>query len=253
MKIELPSGEAACVVRQGLIHFTCKRTQRDSTRMNTLAAWLRFSRLLIAAIMPFFIFGCERDSDTSDAESYFEANPYTSEDRTDPDPTLLSVLPSASAIGVVGQEVVFTARGGSGSYSWSVTDRSVGVVHSLRTSQCTYECRRVGYNTIIVKDDEGHYAAAQITPPQTSLTISPSEASLVMGAGNMTVGFVVSGGSPPYTWSVASPTLGSITYSSASSDQASYTAFSGRYGGNMVTVRDSAGHTASAAITQNSE
>ena len=158
--------------------------------MNTLTAWWRFSRLLTAVAIAFVAFGCERDSDTSEAESYFASNPYTSEDRADPDPTLLTVMPNISALGVVGQEIVFTARGGSGSYSWSVTDRSVGVVHSLRTSQCTYECRRVGYNTVIVKDDAGHYAAAQITPPQTSLTISPSAASLQNNVA-VNIGFVV--------------------------------------------------------------
>ncbi len=217
--------------------------------MKLSAFWEWPAKMFLASCVLVFLSACERDSDTSEAESYFENNPYASETRTDPDPAQLTITPGIAAIAVVGQEVVFTARGGGGSYSWSVTDRSVGVVHSLRTPQCTYECRRVGYNTVIVKDSQGHYAAAQITPQEQDVEISPSSAA-VHNESAINIGFAVSGGSPPYTWSSASPELGRITYSSSSSYQASYTAFAGKYGENQVTVRDSAGHTASASITQ---
>jgi len=217
--------------------------------MKPFAVGVFSARITAIAALVLALAGCERDSDTSSAESYFENNPYSSETRTDPDPTQLSVTPSAAAIAIVGQEIVFTARGGGGSYSWSVTDRSVGVVHSLTTAQCTYECRRVGYNTVIVKDGQGHYAAAQITPQEQALSVTPSSVE-VQNDTAVHIGFAVSGGSPPYTWSSANPALGSVSYSSSSSYQASYTAFAGKYGENRVTVRDSAGRSASASITQ---
>ena len=206
-------------------------------------------RVAAVAVLPFALAGCERDSDSSDAEAYFDETPYASDTRDDPDPAQLSVTPSSAAIAVVGQEIVLTARGGSGSYTWSVTDRSVGVVHSLHTAQCTYECRRAGYNTVVVKDGQGHYAAAQITPLEEALAISPDSVT-VQNEGVVHIGFAVTGGSAPYTWSSANPALGSVSYSASSSFQASYTAFAGKYGENQVSVRDSAGVSVSASIIQ---
>lgn len=212
--------------------------------------WMETGVFLVGMTMLGLIGGCESDSDTSGSEAYFAANPYVSDDRPEPDPTALQISPSVATINVVGQQKVFTGRGGEGTYSWSVTDKSVGTVHSLTTVQCFYLCKKVGNNTVMLTDKAGHWAAAQVsgTNATSSVTLYPTTAAVSDSSPNMS--FAVSGGQAPYTWTVANASMGSISYSASSSHLASYAMYSGRYGQNTVSVRDSKGVSTTATITQ---
>ncbi|NLE68121.1 MAG: hypothetical protein GX608_11940 [Lentisphaerae bacterium] len=212
--------------------------------------WMRTGLFLAGTSALGLLGGCESDSDTSGSEAYFAANPYVSEEREEPDPTGLKISPANAVINVVGQQVVFTGSGGEGTYSWSVTDTSVGTVHSLTTVQCFYLCKKPGDNTVMLTDKAGHWAAAQISSSNVtvSLTITPSSAEVTDASPYAS--FAVSGGTAPYSWTVANASMGSISYSASSSQLASYTMFAGRYGQNTLSVTDSDGHSASATITQ---
>lgn len=198
--------------------------------------------------------GCEKNTDKSGMDEYFDKNPIETEERSDLNLRTLQVNPAAAQINRVGQQVVFEGIGGKGPYRWSVADPEVGEVRVLGWSQGIYTSKRVGNNHVICLDRHGHSAIANILPELATLTISPDEYTIeFQGAPSaVSVSFYARGGSPPYRWTVASPGLGSISYSASSSHNASYRS-TPNIGVNIVTVIDSDGRTASASVKQEME
>ena len=208
-------------------------------------------KLLAFLVLPALIAfsGCEGSKDDATGnEAYFDNNPYSSDTRPDIMPATLLISPETAKIDLIGQEIVFTVKGGEGDYHWTVSNREFGDVYSRGANQCLYICRRVGNNDVIVTDDAGHFASAHVSSSAESMSISPSSAAL--SGTSRYVAFTVSGGTAPYTWTSGNASLGTISYSASSSYTAAYTANSGSYGINTITVRDAAGRTASASVTQ---
>lgn len=205
--------------------------------------------VILCVSAPLFC-GCEKstDTDSSGADDYFNANPYESEPRDEPSSSDIKIVPVMAAVDIYNQEVVFSASGGSGSYSWHLSNEDNGEINSDGGNQCVYICKKVGNNTLTVQDDDGHYATAQITPVTDDMSITPSSVTLV--SGTLNASFKVSGGTPPYVWTSGNVRLGTVSYSSGSSDICAYIAVAGSYGVNMITVRDDEGRTASAQVTQ---
>ncbi len=194
--------------------------------------------------------GCEgpTDEDNSGVAAYLRANPYQSEARDTPSPNALQISPTRATASIVGQKIVFTASGGYGGYHWGVASEGYGDIRGQEANQAIYTCARVGNNDVIVQDDEGHYAVAHIAPVTDAMTVAPSAVTLSGGA--LYVSFSVSGGTPPYSWVAGNPALGTVSYAAGSTHAAGYTAVSGAYGQNQITVVDAEGRTASATVTQ---
>ena len=194
--------------------------------------------------------GCEvsTDDDSSGVDAYLAAHPYTSASRDTPQPTVLTIAPLQATASIVGQTIAFTASGGNGAFHWGVSDSVDGKIESKGADQALYTCLQVGNNDVIVQDDSGHYAVAHISPVVDAMTISPASVSLSGGA--LYVSLAVSGGKSPYSWTAGNTALGTVSYSASSTYVAAYTAVSGAYGQNAITVIDAEGRTASAIITQ---
>jgi hypothetical protein len=193
--------------------------------------------------------GCEGEkNDPTGSESYFENNPYSSDDRLDPLPSTLDISPPVATLDFVGQEVTFTVSGGEGNYHWSTSNNEYGETYSRGANQCLYRCKKVGNNDVIVTDDGGHFASAHISSSTEAMTVTPGSVTLI--STEHYVAFTVSGGSAPYTWTSGNANLGTISYSALSSYTAGYTAVSGAYGQNTITVRDAEGRVATATVTQ---
>jgi len=193
--------------------------------------------------------GCEGEkNDPTGAEEYFKNNPYSSDERTDPLPSTLDITPASAKINIVGQEVVFTVMGGAGAYHWSVSSDVYGEVHSSGANQCVYRCIKVGNNDVIATDDEGHFAAAHISPAADTMTVTPG--AVTLSGTSRYVSFTVTGGTPPYSWTSGNASLGTVSYSASTSYTAGYTASSGAYGQNTITVRDAEGRIATASVIQ---
>lgn len=217
--------------------------------MSKLLRFVRGLLLMFAVGGLLWTSGCEStDSDSSGVDAYFEAHPYESEPREEQSPQQLVLNPLAASLSDVGQEVLFTAKGGKPPYSWSVAAPAVGSAHVVGWSQCRYRALRVGNNTLRVQDSQGHFAVARIMPVEDRMVLEPTSVTMT---GALEASFYVAGGSPPYTWSTANPALGTVAFNASSSYQASYRAVAGAYGINTVTVRDAEGRTASARVTQN--
>lgn len=218
--------------------------------------WVRWGATALAALILTCV-GCETGSedetasvgDSSGVDGYFASNPpYDGSDIGEPETTQMSIAPSSYSISIVDQQVAFVASGGEGDYSWSLSDTANGTLTTKGANQAVYSVKAIGNNSVIVQDAAGHYAIAYILPVTDSMTLTP--VGLDMLSTVTSAGFAVSGGTPPYTWSVANPALGTVTYSSGSSYEASYTRVSGAAGVNVITVTDAEGRTASATITQ---
>ena len=196
--------------------------------------------------------GCEgtTEEDSSGVDAYLAAHPYTSATRDTPLSSDLEITPLQATASIVGQTIAFTASGGNGAFHWGVSDSGDGKIESKGADQALYTCLQVGNNDVIVQDDSGHYAAAQISPSTNMMTMTISPASVSLSGGALNASFAVSGGTSPYSWTSGNTALGTVSYSISSSYVAAYTAVSGAYGQNVVTVVDANGQMASATVTQ---
>jgi hypothetical protein len=210
---------------------------------------------LLASAALVMLAGCEgsgsTNEDNSGAEQYFKTNPYTSAPRTDPGAAELTIDPPSYIVSYKQQHVIFTVAGGEGSYHWGVSMPQNGSISAGGANQAVYIVANVGVNTIQVQDDAGHYGAAYIVTSSTNIgVLAVSPTSITLSGASLYASFTVSGGTPPYTWTAGNVKLGTVSYSAGTSYLASYTAVAGAYGQNVITVTDSDGLLASAAITQ---
>lgn len=214
---------------------------KGRTMMTALkrCAWLFACAAVVLA-------GCEGEDspDTEGLDSYFDEHPYVSDPRFEHD-SIISLSPSSANITYVGQSVTFTASGGERHYTWDVAFSDRGTITSPRHSQAIYTASQIRENSVIVYDENGHTAIAQINAGSGAalvLTVDPSE---LANNGDKSL-LTVSGGTPPYTWSVSSVALGNVD--SATGTSVIYTR--NLPGDNAVTVTDSAGNSASKVIQQ---
>ncbi len=213
-----------------------------------------FSGCLLGALALMLGGGCEGSSnqDASGAEQYFVNHPYSADPRSDPVPPTLDVEPASFVVSFINQEVAFTVSGGYGAYHWEVSNPGNGAVNSRGANQAVYIVWQVAENSITVQDDEGHYAVAYIatTSSTGAVVMVVSPASVTLSSGQRFASFTVSGGTAPYTWTSGNVQLGTVAYSAGASYVASYSAVSGAYGQNVITVKDAEDRLASATITQ---
>ena len=162
----------------------------------------------------------------------------------------LRISPTSASLGPGNTSRTFTASGGTGSYSWSVANSSLGTVNPASGSTITYTSRSVaGQNTITVRDSAGNAATATATYSSSAepgdLTITPQIIKFE-SAGGVSAPFTASGGTPPYYWTLSSTTLGSL--SALTGTTVTYTRTDLR-GTNIVTLIDNTG----AAVTGRAE
>lgn len=218
--------------------------------MKMLRSGLLFALPFVGLTVLLVFSGCEgtTDEDSSGVSAYLAAHPYTSASRDTPLSPALVISPLQATAGIIGQQIAFSVSGGEGSYHWGVSSEANGRIESQEVNSAIYTCRLVGNNDVIVQDDAGHYATAHISPVIDTMTITPSSVTLTGGA--RYVSLAVSGGTAPYSWTSGNTALGVVSYSESSSYVAAYTAVSGTYGQNVITVIDAEGRTASSTIVQ---
>jgi len=190
--------------------------------------------------------GCGDDPDTGTLDSWFDDHPFVLDPRSTPG-KVVSISPSLATINFVGGQAVFTASGGSGSYTWDLASDSMGSIAPSGSKQAVYTAVAIGDNNVIVYDSNGNAAIARVSgEPAEPLTISADPSATLSTDNAMTV-LTVSGGQPTYTWSVADPGRGNFT---GSKEGTSVVYRRYRSGDNAVTVKDGLGNTASLVIEQ---
>ena len=211
---------------------------------------LIYSSALFAFTLGMFLFaGCEGDNDpgASGLDEYFANHPHVSDPRGNTE-NRISITPESEFVSAKGQQIAFTADGGTGPYQWDLAIPANGTISQSRNwRQGVYTATKVAENSVIVYDRSGFAALAEISVQDggtEDLSITASATSLE-NDGDKTV-VSATGGTEPYTWAVQDVALGNISSTSGSS--VIYTRSNA--GDNGVTVTDQNGDSASIVIQQ---
>lgn len=194
--------------------------------------------------------GCDNGvGDTSELDNYFENHPYVSDPR-DGGETVLAISPDSAVVNAVGGRAVFRVNGGTSPYTWDVSDSSKGSIAG-NGDNAVYTANTVGANDVVVYDRNGYAAIASVSGSSggdsegAELAVSAS-ASTLESNGSMSV-LKATGGTAPYSWSVASPSKGGFVDADTG---ATVVYVRNAAGDNAVTVTDNTGTKASVVITQ---
>ena len=202
---------------------------------------------VLTLVPSFLLTGCESDDspDTGGLDSFFSDNPFVQDPRNPTFPRIVSISPESAEVGSVGEQVVFHASGGRGSYTWDTSKHSAGTVaKSGDSDDGIYTALVVEPNDVIVWDADGNAALASINGPSSPVVATANPGTLDAD-GDLSV-LTASGGVPPYHWEVGDIALGNVSPNTGSS--VVYTR--AHSPDNSVTVTDSAGHSYSIVIQQ---
>ena len=201
--------------------------------------WILMPAALAVALAAFVVLtGCE-DKPSTDVSM----GDYTSLDH---DSTLLSISPNSANVTYSGQQVVFRAQNGSGSYSW--TCGAGGTIAKQSESEAIYTVTALQKNTVTVTDSRGNVAMASITLTTAGFSMLPISATLADGGSQV---FTFSGGTQPYTfYQLGDGSKGTAVLSDATHGKYQDLAGGGAYT-NTVVGRDDAGATIQATIVVN--
>lgn len=133
--------------------------------------------------------------------------------------TRLSIDPTRAALNSDDVTQVFTASGGTGSYTWTLSSTNYGSLSSSGNQATFTASGEAGTVTVTITDSGGDSASATVTysgedtgDDTVALSIRPSAGTL-SGVQNTLV-FTASGGTSPYSWYVSSTILGTLSASS---------------------------------------
>jgi hypothetical protein len=193
--------------------------------------------------------GCSQNDNpkTTELDGYFESHPYVQDPR-DAGSQIVSIVPASVTIDFIGGKAVLKAGGGTPPYRWDVSRPLTGAIapSGVDAVEAVYTAIAIGENNVIVYDQKGYAAIADITgtpPAPPAITASPA----TLAVDNAVAVVEVTGGTAPYTWAVMDPTRGNYP-----SGNTGATVVYKRYavGDNAVIVTDATGARASLVISQ---
>lgn len=164
------------------------------------------------------------------------------------DPSSVSLTPAGGSNSVVFKATLNVTNRLAYPLEWSVSDGSLGSISASTADSAVYKSTgKNGSNVVKARDQYGNEGVATVNQGSDSyaLTLAASPSSLSAGTNSCTV--TVTGGYPPYRWSVSDSSLGRI---SGSGSSVMYTSL--KAGSNAIICRDEYGVSASITITQSS-
>jgi hypothetical protein len=158
--------------------------------------------------------------------------------------SLVTVIPAAVTV-VKGGTLTFTASGGTGTFTWSVSNPTLASI-VLETGAFTASTTN-GTVTVMATDQNGSTGTAAVTISDKSLTILPSTAQV--GKQGTQV-FTVTNGTAPVFFSINNATIGSMPSNDGAGLDTQSTFTAGITAGSAtITAVDSDGDTLTASVT----
>lgn len=151
----------------------------------------------------------------------------------------LAISPASASVNTGGSQV-FSAKGGSSPYTYSLSINNSGGTINASSGAYTAGTKGGVTDTVQVTDNAGNTASTTVTV-RGPLAVSPTSTSVATGA---TKTFSASGGTPPYTFSFATNNSGGTINASSGV----YTAGAKAGVTDTVRVTDAAGSTANASV-----
>lgn len=163
--------------------------------------------------------------------------------------TTLALSPASTSVALNGS-ITFTASGGNGAYTWSLSTRQYGMLTASSPNTTTYTCTNSFTNTVIARltvtsNGESRQAVILHAAVGETLTIDPQQAAILVNESQL---FTANGGIPPYTWNLSSTAYGLLA---PSGNEALYECTKTNVVAVTVTVRSSDGQTATAILDCN--
>jgi hypothetical protein len=159
--------------------------------------------------------------------------------------------PSGFNMGTNVTQIALRVIGGSSPFTWTMSAPTMGTLGGndavSRVANYTATANQNGVNTVRVQDSRGWIASSVIVQGD-SFRLDPSDFN--MGTNVTQIVLTVIGGISPFTWTMSSPTMGTLGGNDALSRVANYTATTNQTGVNTVRVQDSQGWMASSVIVQ---
>ncbi|MEI7880639.1 MAG: hypothetical protein WCI95_07160 [bacterium] len=216
--------------------------------MNKIKFW--FGILSVALLTLVIPLGCDDggSGDNGELDAYFKSHPYVSDPR-DGGASVVTLTPASATLSSVGERAVFKFNGGTGPFTWDVSDSSKGSI-SGNGEQGVYTVKAVGVNDIIAYDRNGNAAIAKISGSSDSSTGGPlgvKASPEQLNADEDLAVLTASGGTGPYSWSVLNSSKGGLPNGSTGTTVIYMRKWAGD---SAVTVTDSLGATANIVIKQ---
>lgn len=188
---------------------------------------IRWQTWLLPVLSILFLAGC--DNSSSSGGPLGPSGTVTSA-------ALIKVTPATVTL-AKGDQLTFTAAGGTNTFTWSVNNPIIASVNS--TTGAFTAGSTVGTVTVTATDANGATGTATVTISLKTLTIVPATSKVGKGGAQT---FLVTGATVPVFWSVNNTTLGSIDVGTGVFT-AGITA-----GVAIITVLDADGDTATATV-----
>lgn len=129
--------------------------------------WLAPVMAVVAASMVSLLPGCEDGTD--DVENFFNNDAVDTSGRS-VSTNSPYIAPVSITLDTDGMQAVFTAYEGRGPYEWSVSDGRRGAIRVDGDSQALYTRLSKGNNSVVVHDQQGHWAVATVNQPADDTT-----------------------------------------------------------------------------------
>ncbi|MEC7641484.1 MAG: hypothetical protein VYC17_04930 [Nitrospinota bacterium] len=179
------------------------------------------------ALVVMFASAC--DNSSSDGGPLGPSNTATSA-------ALIQVTPATATV-VKGDTITFAATGGTGTYTWSLSNPTLASIVS--TTGAFTAGSNTGTVTVTATDSNGATGTATITIANKTISVLPGSSKVGKGA-NQT--FIANGATAPVFWSIDDTTLGTIDINTGI-----FTAGI-QAGTATITVLDADGDTATASV-----
>lgn len=171
--------------------------------------------------------------------------------QTDQEQADVAVSPSSAKLSENSDTLVLIGTGKE-PFTWQVADKNRGRLNATSGRSTIYTRKASGDNSVVLRDADGNVAVAKIEQPHQE-TESPAALSVSATPNNLATNGAlsavsVSGGTPPYSWSLVEDSIGTILSTASQGSSGIYRRDAA--GDNAIIIEDDQGIQVAIVIQQ---